>query len=550
MRPIHWIGAVCLTVLAGVLVVVLQPCGGAPTPAPLSPSSADTEPIRGGTLVVAVGGDVHSFNPLIARGSTTMDVLEHMFPCLFSATFDGSLRFGPGLAESWTFDGADLTLRLRQDLTWQDGDPVDADDVIFTLEASADPAVGSPRLPALGVLREESPWEQIDASTVLLHFREPGRPETLLANVARALVVPHHVLDDIERDQLRSASFGSQPVAAGPFLLERWDRGEQIVLQGRAGGPALLDRVVLRVIADPTTRRMAYATGEVDLLPSVDVADLKALTDARPGTQVVRRGYRFVEYIGWNLRDPRFADVRVRRALAHAVDVDALIAALLTAGDERYGKRATGTITPELTGAVDETIAPLGYDPQRAATLLADAGWVDHDGDGTVDRDGTPLQFALLYASGNERRKLTAEVVQAQLAQIGVRAEPMVMERHALRERLRAREFEAVLAGWAAGLAIDPSPVWHSGEPSEFNFVGYDNPVVNAVIDRGLAAQDAAEADVAWREMQRLIYDDQPYCFLFWIDDVAVVAPHVRDAEVGILGAFHHLDRWWLDDPQ
>ena len=479
-----------------------------------------------------------------------MDLLEHMFPCLVSATFDGSLRFGPALADSWTFDGADLTLRLRQDLTWQDGEPVDADDVIFTLEASADPAVGSPRLPALGVLRDESPWERIDASTVVLHFREPGRPETLLASVARSLVVPQHVLADVERDQLRSAAFGSQPIAVGPFLLERWDRGEQIVLRKRAGGSALLDRVVLRVITDPTTRRTAFPTGEIDLLPSVDVADLQSLVDVRPGTRVVRRGYRFVDYIGWNLRDPRFADVRVRRALAHAVDVDALIGALLTHGSERYGRRSTGTITPELQGATDKTIAPLGHDLQRAAALLDEAGWTDHDGDGIVDRDGSQLRFALLYASGNERRKLTTEVIQSQLAEIGVRAEPTVMERHSLRERLRSRDFEAVLAGWAAGLAIDPSPVWHSGEPSEFNFVGYDNPRVNSVIDRGLAAQDTAEADAAWREMQRLIYDDQPYCFLFWIDDVAVVAPHVRDTEINILGAFHKLDRWWLDASQ
>jgi len=544
-----WIGVLGIAVAVCAALAVARSCN-TPTPlvAPGAPGSDDA-PVAGGTLVVAIDGDLHSFNPLVARGSNTMDVLEHMFPCLVEAEFDDRLGFGPGLARSWTIDGDDLTLHLRTDLTWQDGEPIDADDVIFTLRATADPAVGSPRRAALDVLRDDEPWTHVDAHTVVLHFAEAGTPEVKLAAASRALVAPHHVLGHLHGEQLRNATFDSQPVAAGPFLLGRWDRGEQVVLVRRVEGTAWLDRLVLRVVADPTARRTAYVNGEVDLLLGVDVAGLADLAAARPGTKIVRRGHRFVEYVGWNLRDPRFADPVVRRALAHAVDVDALIDVLLTADDERYGQRAIGTITPELKDAVNTSIEPLSYDPQRAASLLASAGWEDHDGDGVVERAGRILEFELLFSTGKERRRLAAEVIQAQLEQIGVRANPRPVERHALRDRLRGRDFEAVLAGWIGGLSIDPSGVWHSGESSEFNFVGYDNPAVNAAIDRGLAAQDAADANDAWCEMQRLIYDDQPYCFLFWIDDVAVVAPHVRGAEVGILGAFHGLDGWWLDPP-
>jgi len=531
---------------ASALVLVSCSCK---EPAPPSPQAAEG-PAEGGTLVVAVPGDVHSFNPLVARGSRTMDVLEHLFPCLVTAEFDGRLRFGPGLAESWALEGTELTLRLRDDLTWQDGEPIDAADLIFTLEASSDPATGSPRLATLDVLRDSDPWEQRDARTVVLHFDEPGRPETLLAGVARGLVVPEHALAPIPRDQLRTAEFGTQPVAAGPYLLERWNRGEQIVLRRREGAPAYIDRVVLRVIEDPTTRRMAYVTGDADLLLGVDVDDVREIADARPESRIVRRGYRNLEFVAWNLRDDRFGDVRLRRALAHAVDVDALLEVLLTEGDTCYGRRAVGTITPALKGAADESIVPLPHDRSIALDLLAKAGWEDADGDGIRERDGIPLRFELMYAADDRRRQLTAEILRAQLAEVGVRVEPTPLERRTVFERLRAREFEAVVAGWGAGLAIDPSPVWHSSRASEFNFVGYANPAVDAAIDRGLAARDDAAADAAWQQMQRLIYADQPYLFLFWVDDLAVLAPHVRDAEIGLLGAFHHLDRWWLDAGQ
>lgn len=517
--------------------VALVSCQPSPTPAPAAPvTAAAPVPVPGDTLVVALGGDLDAFNPIVARGSATGDVLEHLFPCLVTAGFDGRLRLEPGLAESWSFDatGTELTLHLRSDVTWQDGEPVDADDVLYTLETSANPAAGSPRLPFLRSLGGPPPFEKLDSHTVVVRFAESGNPDTQLANVARALVAPEHALRGIEPAQLRKAKFGRAPVASGPYLLTRWDTGEEVVLTRREGSAAYLDRVVLRVLTDDTARIMAFRNREVDLLPGVSLDAIEGIQEARPDARIVRRGYRFLDYVGWNLHDERFEDPRIRQALAHAVDVDALIEALLTVNDEPYGRRAVGTVSPELSGATDPGIVPLAHDPALARALLAEAGRAEG------------LSFTLVYTTGNQRREQAALVIQQQLAEVGVRVELSAMDRNTLIERLRKREFEAVLAGWSVGLVVDPSPYWHSGVPSEFNYTGYANPEVDVLIDQGLAATDPEIADDAWRQMQRLIHDDQPYLFLWWIDDLVAIDPRFRDATPNILGTLHGLEHWWV----
>jgi peptide/nickel transport system substrate-binding protein len=520
-----------------------------PTPA-LVPASLPIveQPTTGDTLVVAYRGDVDGFDPVIARSSATMELLELLYPSLSRAAFDDCrLSFAPGLAEAWSWgdDGRTLTLQLRADRSWQDGQRVDVDDLIATLTRLADPSVGSPRGFAPELLRATEPWTRRDDHTLDLHFAEPVASDDTLARVFVTPIAPAHA-EPISTEA--GPTVAEDLIASGPFLLDRWEPGQRIRLVRREGAPAeqtaYLDAVEVRILPDAFTRRLAFEQGEVDMLLGVQAPDLARILEQRPDVQVSHRGRRFLDFVGWNLERPPFDDVRVRTAMAHAVDVDLLIDALLVAGEHRLGERAVGPIPPQLCHATDPDLSPLPRDLPRARQLLAEAGWEDPDGSGRLFKDGQRLEFTLLYSAGHERREAAAVILQQQLAELGVEVSLLPVERLALYEKLRRGEFEAALVGWAMGLRIDPSPFWLAGGP--YNFVGYDNPRVAELIAAGVAAPDPAAADDSWRELQRQLHQDQPYLFLFWSDEVAVLDPRFEDARITPVAVFEDLHRWWV----
>ena len=547
----NWLESQVKRAAWALLALSVAGCGGerasppeaAETP---SPAAAAPEPALGGALVVAYGADVDTLNPVVASSDLSGQILDFLYPLLVTPRFDCRCRYEPGLAREWSWsdDGLTLTFLLREDVRWSDGEAVDADDVRFTLELIRDPVVASGYGSYLEHMRAEAPVETPDPHTVVVHFARRYDPDTMLSHVGSCPIVPQHALSDVARDELRAAPFGSSPVTAGPFRFERWERGQRLLLERDAAAMQVpfLDRVEFRVIPEYTTRVLELERGEVDLLPGLQVADAERLARERPDIRVIPRGHRYLDYIAWNLRDERFADERVRKALAHAVDADELIDALLRAGDQRFGARAAGTITPELCDLRDEAVAPIPHDLAAAAALFAEAGWTDSDGDGWLDRDGRRLAFTLETNGSNPRRVQAQVIVQEQLRRAGADVTLATHEGNTFFDRLKGGEFEAALTGWGAALVVDPSRLWKSD--GVYNFPGYRSAEADALIERGLAATAPAEAASRWRELQALIHAAQPACFLYWRDEL--VAIHGRFADVGIdtLWLFTDLHRW------
>ena len=487
-------------------------------------------PVPGGTLVVAYAGPLDSLNPLVGRSSATMDVLEQLFPSLFEVAFECGLRFEPGLVESWAIgdDGRTLILTLEDDRSWEEGEAIDADDVLVTLNTTMEPELRSHRAASL----QGMTFERAGDHEVIVRFDEAMGEFAALGALGRNLVVPEHGLVGVPAADIAAHPYSGDPEVAGPFVVDRWERRGDLVLLAREGdGRPLLDRVVVRVLDDPTARLRAFEAGEVDLVAGLGAQDVQQLATTRPDARIVRRGERFVDFVAWNLADERFADPRVRTALAHAVDVESLIGALLATEEERYGRRAVGTVPPVLCGAHADGIEPLGFEPARARTMLAEAGV-----------DG--LGFELAYASGNERREQAALILQQQLAEVGVEVVLQPMDASALYPRLRQGRYEAALVGWAKGLVVDPRPFWGTG--GAYNVTGYADDEVDALIERGLEAGVGEEADAVWREVQATIYMEQPALFLYWVDDLVAVDPRFRDTRIDAVSLLGGLERWWV----
>jgi len=532
-----------LTILT---LAALTACTGAsPTPQATEGPGSDARDM----LVYAAAGDFANLLGVVSQSASDTMVTGMVYYPGLEAEFDCSLKYQPALYTSWSWspDNLELTLTMRDDITWADGTTVTTADAAFAYELIADKTVASPRFNYTEAFA--APPQVISPTEIKFTYKVPGDPYTRLSQAA-GYYVPKHLLQSADRATLRSHGLNRNPVPTGPYKLTDHKPNESFILEPneRFTGPkqdhARIKRVQFTIVPEYQTRLLKLKRGEVDLMENLQIKDYEALRKSNPNLRFERRGYRFMDYIGWNLTDPRFQDKAVRRAMAHAVDVDALIKRLLTASDgETFGRPAIGTITPEIC-AVRPDVQRIEKNLDEARRILAEAGWADTDGDGILDKDGVKLEFSLITNRENERRTEAAQVVQASLKEIGIAMKIDLLEFNAMSERLRRKDFQAALGGWAAGLFIDPSAFWHSGDEYPFNYGSYSNPEVDALIDRGLKTPDPAEAAEIWKEMQQKIYEDQPYLFLWWQDSIVAIDDRFQNTSIDILSLMHRIERW------
>lgn len=542
------------------VALALAACGGSEGPAAPTPSDPPpvAAPARADTLVIAHPVGVGHLNPVIIESAHDSIISEsNILLRLAHPTFDCSIKKSPEIATEWSWsdDGTVLSFTLRDDLRWADGRPVTAHDVKFTFDLIADPAVASPRLTSIQRMVPDKRPLVIDDTHLAFHFTHAYDRDTQFAHATAVPIVPKHILEGADRAALGNHPFDDAPLGDGPWKIGRHDPGQALVLEPNpafSGDPARsprLNRVIFRILPDYNTRLLELEKGGVDMMDSITIADADRIVKERPEIKLHRRGWRFLDYVAWNLSNPLFQDVKVRRALALATDTDSIIERLLTsqATGESFGRRAVGTITPELCGVHNDDIKPLPFDVAASKALFAEAGWVDTDADGVLDKDGKKFAFTLLTNRGNQRRADAAVILQAMLKEVGVEVNLAEVETNALFETMRKREYEAALSGWSASLFVDPSTVWHSDTPErryDFNFTGYSNPAADALMDKGLATPDPKDAAPTWKELQRVVYEDQPYLFLYWRDDVVALHERFDGAKVDILSSLNDLHAW------
>ena len=547
------------------------------------PSTAPTDALPGDaprdTLVVAWADDVESLISVLPQTSADGEVTWLINPMIADVGFDCGLSFHPFAADSWSFseNGLTLDVTLREGLQWSDGAPLTARDVAFTYGLAADPAVGSPRASFVEHMVPEARPRVIDDHHLQFVFDRSYDPATMMAHAFGLELLPEHILGDADRATLKGHTFNQEPVVYGPWRVASHQAGQTVVLEPNPAftGPEdwspRLRRVILKVLPEAATRMLELKSGSVDMVTGLEVEDAIALRRQRPDIALHRRGWRAMEYIGWNSIDgaryqamleaagdgprpdpalagphPLLGDLAVRTALTQAFDIQRAMTELLGSGDELYGVQAVGTISPALCQHHASELGPLPYAPDAARAALAEAGWQDSDGDGVLDKDGRPFSLELLVSSGNPRRERIALLAQDALRQVGVELRVSTLDFNAYVERAVGKDFDAMVGGWSADLFVDPSTQWRSGPEQVYNFVSYANPSVDALIERGLSEPDPTAASQIWRELQTTVYRDQPYTFLWWIDELVAVDGRFQDVAVHPSSPFYHLHDWWV----
>ena len=497
----------------------------------LAPSPAGA---AGRDMVVGLSGDATSLNPVIATDSMSYIVEWPIFDSLVE--LDERLNVKPLLAESWetSRDGLTYTFKLKKGVSWHDGKPFTARDVAFTFYSVLDPKVttphrayfdallGFPELTAKENAKKPEelaarPIEIVDDHTIRFKLRYPSGSFLAVLTNPRAGIVPEHLL---KGQDLNTAEFNRKPVGTGPFKFVEWRRAERIVLEANdkyhAGRPAL-NRVIFRIIPDAVVLLQELRSGGVDLMenpPLTEVARLKQT----PGLKVLTADNTSYTYLGWRQDLAPFTDVKVRRALNHAIDVPSMIKEVL----QGYAAQATGQFSPS-SWAYDAAIKPYPYDPAKAKALLAEAGFKP-GADGILVKDGKPFTFTIRHDVANQTVKDTAVIVQEYLKRVGVDAKLEPLDWPTFVKKLFASEFEGIVVNWTNHHDPDPFAytIWHSSQWKGRNFAHYKNPRVDELLEQARRTAGAAERKKAYSEFSKTLMEDAPYVFLYFPQQVYV----------------------------
>ncbi len=508
-------------------------------PAGLCAEPSD-QPVSGDTIVEGSIGDARNLIPILASDSASQDIC--------GLVFDGLLKYTPELtltgvlAERWDIEdnGLVIVFHLRRDVRWHDGAPFTADDVEFTYQQLINPKVPTPYG---GDFERVASLEVLDPYTVKVRYKEPFSPG--LASWGMWMM-PKHLL---EHADWQNTPLSRKPIGTGAFRFGRWKTAELIEVTANPDyfeHRPHLDRYLYRIIPDQATMFLELSTQQLDLM-SLTPLQYRRQTDT-PFFQEHYRRYKYPSfgytYVGYNLKDPRFADRRVRQAFNYAINKQEIIDGVLMG----LGRVSTGPFPPE-SWAYNKDVTPAPYSPEQARALLAEAGWTDTNGDGWLDRDGQPFAFTLLTNQGNDTRQKAAEIIQRRLKEIGVKVEVRVIEWSAfLSQFIDPHQFDAVLLSWGLGRDPDLFDIFHSSKtkPGEFNFVSYKNEDVDHLIEEGRREFDQDKRAQIYRRIHALIYEDQPYTFLFVGDALPIVHTRFHNVVATPIGIGYNLIDWWV----
>ncbi|MFQ5593996.1 MAG: ABC transporter substrate-binding protein [Anaerolineae bacterium] len=525
--------------------------GVTPTSAPASPTKRGRCPVTGGSLVIGMESEADVLDPHASSGWVTHRVIYQIYESLVAEDLtQANVPYPPlvpGLAESWDVspDGLVYTLHLRDGVRFHDGTPFDAEAVKINIDRMF--RRDAPFFSARAAATTYYLWKDLDRVEVIgplavrLVFQRPfaefPRMQAQYAQGSTGMISPTAL------QRWGNEGIADHPVGTGPFRFVERVRGDRIVLERNTdywGPESCLDRLIFRPLPDPASRVNALQTGETDLIfvPPPDRIDL-----------LKSAGFVYLQgpaphnwFLFLNTRDPRFQDIRVRQAIAMAIDKEGLARELL-----KGTAKAAHNLQAPANSSYDRNFRGLPHDLERAKALLAEAGWADSDGDGVVEKDGKPFHFVFqtsVDGSGQLTPVPIARWIQRDLRKIGI---DVAVETY---------EWITYIGVWTGGIKPEigmnqiswgmTSSYWLDmmvnsrwQAPNGLNTNYYTNPEVDRLLDQALSEQDDAKRAALYRQANVVVMADAWHIPI--VNDLAplVMSPKVND--------FIHAPQEWYD---
>ncbi len=483
-------------------------------------------------LVQNLGAEPGTLNPILMTDANAAQVSSFIYETMLELDNE-TLEYKPMLAEKWEVSPNHLqfTFYLRKDVKWQDGVPFTADDVVYSYNVIQDPKIDA--AVARVSFRDVEKVEALDKYTVRFTYNKPYFRALLVCGGIS--IVPKHIFNDGQDFNTHRAN--RKPVGTGPYIFKEWKTKQKIVLERNPDywrAAPRIKGIVFKIIEDATVPFQELKKGEIDLSELRPIQWERETNTRSFESQFNKAKYYtpFYSYIGWNLRRPFFQDKRVRHALSMLINKQAILDkllfgnAIMVEGDQYY-----------FSNAYDRNILPDPYDPARAAKLLDEAGWIDHDGDGIRDKDGVPFKFDLYYAAGSIFASQLATMMREDLSKVGIKMGLRGLEFTALIRFVEERNFDAVTMAWGVPLENDPFQIWHSSQVNEgSNYIGFVNKDADAIIEAIRVEFDKRKREALFKRLQMILHDEQPYTFLFNPATMLAYSKRFTDVKIYKLG--------------
>ena len=452
------------------------------------------------TLVVVQSAEPVGLDAMKNNLQHSLNVALNIQDRLFEPMEDGSVA--PGLAASWEFlDDTTLRVKMKPGLKFHNGEPVDATAVKYSFERLTNADIASPHA---GRMAQIESVEVLDELTVQFKTKAPFAPILHLMSYYLPIVPPKATAETPAED------FNRNPIGAGPYKLDSWTRGGDIVLKafdGYWGDKPAYDTVVFRTIPEESARVASILTGESQIVEGVSVRSQQSIEKSGKGTLTDSMGV--MPYVGLNTFEGPFADQRVRQAVNYGVNRALIKQALF---NDR-GLLAAGPISPRTFGA-DLALEAYPYDVAKAKALLAEAGFPDG------------FETRLSYPTNMTQIQEQAEAIAADLALIGVRAKLEPLDRAVMWEKYKGKEHQMFIYWWDDN--PEPDRYMYSLLHSNSRDYYYKNADTDAALDSGRSTLDRDARAKIYQEIDRKLYEEAPWLYLYIIPETYAVAPNVN----------------------
>jgi peptide/nickel transport system substrate-binding protein len=451
------------------------------------------------TLVVIQEAEPMGLDLMRSSIQTTMNPCYNLHDTLFHPQEDATVK--PALAERWEkMDALTWKIFLRKDATFHNGEPVNAEAVKFSFERAFNPDIQCPHKGKLAAFKEV---KILDEYTFTIKTEAPYAPGLYMLGYYLPIVPPKYI------GQVGDTKYNTKPIGCGPYKLVKWMRGEAVMMEryeNYYGPRPQYQKLVFKGIPEEASRIASLLTGEADVISGVPVHQRRKIKQSGNAYMTPQMGV--MPYLGLNTYKKPFNDVRVRQAVNYAINRELINSAL-------FGGQAilcNGPISPRTFGA-NPNLKPYPYDPQKAKSLLAAAGYPDG------------IDVRLAYPTYMSQIQEQAEAIAADLSKADIRAKMEPFERAVMWERYKGKKHQMYIYWWDD--APEPDRYMYSLFHSNSRDYYYKNTAVDELLDKGRTILEREERAKVYHEIDRLLYEDSPWAYLYVVPEVFGVSNKV-----------------------